>query len=103
VPRCETIAVEGQRWGVYVERGKVSCTSAGNVLRGLLAGKGKNVVKGPADEYILYDGWRCPYYQMGFVTCQYASKPVEHPSRVILGLSCATGVGEPACPARTEV
>lgn len=103
VPRCATITVKGERWGVYVERGKVSCATAGKVLTGLLAGKGKNVVKGPADSYTLYDGWLCPYDQMGVATCQYGTKPVRSPSRAIFGLSCATGTGEPACPVRAEI
>lgn len=103
VPRCEKVIVQGHRWGVYVERGKVSCRMAGKVLRAVLAGKGRNVVKGPADEYVLYDGWACPYDQMGVLTCQHGTKPVEHPTRAIFALSCATVTGEPACPARGEV
>lgn len=104
VPRCETITVKGRRWGVYVERGKVGCATAGKVLTGLLAGKGKHVDNGPGPggEYTLYDGWLCPYDQMGVATCEYSTKPVDHPSRAIFALSCATGVGEPACPARAE-
>lgn len=101
-PRCETFSVNGQRWGVYVERGSVGCASAGKVLKGVLAGKGRNVDKGPADEYIVYDGWACPYYQMGVVSCQHGSRPVERPSSAIFALSCATATGQPACPARAE-
>jgi hypothetical protein len=40
---------------------------------------------------------------MGVLDCQLGAKPVEHPSRVIFALSCATATGEPACPARAEV
>jgi hypothetical protein len=102
VPRCKTIKVKNQRWGVYVDHGKVSCATAGHVLGGLLAGKGKNVDKGPADSYTLYDGWFCPYDQMGVATCYYGTKPVKNPSRSIFALSCAHGAGEPACPARAK-
>jgi hypothetical protein len=104
VPRCETITVKGARWGVYVETGKVPCSTAGAVLAGVIANKGEDVVHGPGPggEYILYSGWYCPYFQMGTVTCDFGTKPVAHPARTIFGLSCATGVGEPACPARSE-
>ena len=99
VPRCEKITVTGQRWGVYVAKGKVSCASAGKVLKAVLAGKGKSIV-GNGTGGSRYDGWVCPYDQMGVVTCQHGTKPVANASRQIFGLSCATGAGEPACPAR---
>jgi hypothetical protein len=103
VPRCEKVTVKGKRWGVYVAKGKVGCTAAGAVLKGVLAGKGTNIDNGSsANSYIVYKGWLCPYYQMGIVTCEYATKPVAHASRQIFGLSCSTEVGEPACPARGE-
>jgi hypothetical protein len=103
VPRCETITVKGQRWGVYIAKGKADCTTAGTVLKGVLAGKGKDLDNGSsANSYIRYDGWVCPYDQMGIVTCEYGTMPVANSSRQIFGLSCASGVGEPACPARGE-
>lgn len=102
VPRCETISVKGKRWGVYVEQGKVACASAGTVLTGVIAGKGASVDNGPANAYVRYGGWVCPYDQMGVVDCQAGSKPVAYPGRQIFALSCATGVGEPACPLRGE-
>ena len=101
VPRCEKITVKGKRWGVYVAKGRVSCATAGNVLKGVLAGKGKSLV-GNGTGGSRYDGWVCPYDQMGIVTCEHGNKPVANAGRQIFGLSCATGVGEPACPARGE-
>jgi hypothetical protein len=101
VPRCERIAVKGKRWGVYVAKGKVSCASAGKVLKGVLAGKGKSIV-GNGTGGSRYDGWVCPYDQMGVVTCEHGTKPVANAGRQIFGLSCATGAGGPACPARGE-
>jgi hypothetical protein len=104
--RCEKIAAEGQHWGVYVEKGNVSCATAGKVLAGVLDGKGKNVDVGPVDvddEYIRYDGWACPYFQMGVVSCQYGDKPMAHPRRAIFALDCRTVTGQPACPARAEL
>ena len=76
--------------------------TAGAVLEGVLAGKGKSVDKGPANAYIVYDGWVCPYYQMGVVWCLSGTKPVADPGRIIFALSCSTEVGEPDCPARGE-
>jgi hypothetical protein len=102
VPRCEKVTVKGKRWGVYIEKGTVSCATAGTVLKGVLAGKGKSVDKGPANAYIVYDGWVCPYDQMGVLTCESGTKPVANPGRTIFALSCSTAVGEPACPARSE-
>lgn len=102
VPRCEKVTVRRKRWGVYVAEGKVGCATAGAVLKGVLAGKGKSVDKGPANAYIVYHRWVCPYDQMGVLTCQHGTKPVAHPGRMIFALSCATEVGEPACPARGE-
>jgi hypothetical protein len=103
VPRCEKVTVKGKRWGVYVGKGKVGCATAGSVLKGVLAGKGTYVNNGfSVNSYIRYNGWVCPYDQMGIVTCEFATKPVAHAGRQIFGLSCATGVGEPACPARGE-
>jgi hypothetical protein len=101
VPRCEKITLKGQRWGVYIAKGKVSCASAGKVLKAVLAGKGKSII-GNGTGGSRYDGWVCPYDQMGVVTCQHGTKPVANASRQIFGLSCATGAGEPACPARGE-
>lgn len=102
VPRCETVTVKGERWGVYVAVGKVGCATAGTVLKGVLAGKGKNVDIGPANEYIRYEGWVCPYFQMGVVTCEHGTKPAENASQRIFALSCSREVGEPACPVRGE-
>jgi hypothetical protein len=101
VPRCEKITVKGQRWGVYVAKGKVSCVGAGKVLRGVLAGNGKSI-SGSGTGGSRYDGWVCPYDQMGFVTCQHGTKPVANASWQVFGLSCASGAWEPACPARGE-
>jgi hypothetical protein len=101
VPRCEKITVNGKRWGVYVAKGKVSCATAGRVLKGVLAGKGKPLV-GNGTGGSRYEGWVCPYDQMGTVTCEHGTKPVANAGRQIFGLSCATEVGEPACPARSE-
>jgi hypothetical protein len=101
VPRCERITVKGERWGVYVAKGKVSCATAGRVLKGVLAGKGKPLVDNGTGGS-RYDGWVCPYDQMGVVTCEHGTKPVANASRQIFGLNCATGAGEPACPARGE-
>jgi hypothetical protein len=102
-PRCERVTVKGKRWGVYVAKGKVGCATAGAVLKGVLANKGTYVNNGSsANSYVLYKGWLCPYDQMGIVTCEFATRPVAHAGRQIFGLSCATGVGEPACPARGE-
>jgi hypothetical protein len=102
VPRCDTITVKGKRWGVYVEQGKVACASASTVLTGVIAGKGASVDNGPANAYVRYSGWVCPYDQMGVVDCQTGSRPVADAGRQIFALSCATGVGEPACPLRGE-
>ena len=101
-PRCHKLTVAGKRWGVYVERGPVSCTNAAKVIAGVLAGRGRSVDAGPADTYIVYHGWVCPYYQMGVVDCQRGPKPVAHPSRVIFALACSTAIGEPGCPVRGE-
>ena len=101
VSRCEKIRVKGKRWGVYVAKGNVSCATAGKVLKGVLAGKGKPLA-GNGTGGSRYDGWVCPYDQMGVVTCEHGTKPVANPGRQIFGLSCATGAGEPACPARSE-
>ena len=99
VPRCEKITVKSQRWGVYIAKGKVNCAIAGKLLKAVLAGKGKPLV-GNGTGGSRYDSWVCPYDQMGVVTCQHGTKPVANASRQIFGLSCATGAGEPACPAR---
>ena len=102
VARCEKITVEGARWGVYVSKGKVGCTTAGMVLRRVLAGKGTPIVNNGTGG-VRYEGWLCPYNQMGVATCQYGTKPVAHPGRTIFALSCATEAdGEPGCPARGE-
>lgn len=101
VPRCEKITIKGKRWGVYVDKGKVSCATAGTVLKGVLAGKGKPLA-GNGTGGSSYDGWVCPYDQMGVVTCEHGTKPVANAGRQIFGLSCSTEVGEPACPARGE-
>jgi hypothetical protein len=103
VPRCETIKAGHQKWGVYIQKGKVSCSTAGKVLDGLLTNKGKNIDKGPGDYYTVYDGWVCPYDQMGIATCQPGSKPVDHPSKMIFALSCSTAQGEPVCPAKGAI
>jgi hypothetical protein len=103
ISRCEKIIVHDQHWGIYVERGEVSCATAATILRGVLAGKGREVDKGPGEAYTLYDGWLCPYDQMGVADCYYASRPVEHPRRAIFALSCSKEVGEPACPVRSEI
>jgi hypothetical protein len=102
VRRCETITVKRARWGVYVSKGKVGCERAGMVLTGVLAGKGTRIVNSGTGG-VRYDGWLCPYNQMGVVTCQYGTKPVARPARSIFALSCATKAdGEPGCPARGE-
>ena len=101
VSRCEKITVKGERWGVYVAKGHVSCAVAAKVLTGVLTGKGRPLA-GNGTGGSRYDGWVCPYDQMGVVTCEHATKPVANPARQIFGLSCATGAGEPACPARSE-
>lgn len=102
VPRCETITVKGARWGVYIEKGNVTCSTAAVILTGVLAAKGKDIDNGPGSEYLRYSGWSCPYFQMGVLTCGFGTKPVASPARSIFGLSCSTAVGEPACPARGE-
>ncbi len=102
VPRCGKVTVMGKRWGVYIADGRVGCATAGAVLEAVLAGRGKSVDKGPANAYVAYDGWVCPYDQMGVLTCQYGTKPVADPGRSIFALNCSTEVGEPACPARGE-
>ncbi len=102
VPRCERITVKSARWGVYVSKGKVGCATAGMVLTRVLAGKGTPIVNSGTGG-VRYDGWLCPYNQMGVLTCQYGTKPVARPGRSIFALSCATEAdGEPGCPARGE-
>lgn len=102
VPRCEKITVKGARWGVYVSKGKVGCATAGTVLRAVLAGKG-TPISNSGTGGVRYEHWRCPYNQMGVLSCQYGTRPVAHPGRIIFALSCATEAnGEPGCPARGE-
>ena len=102
VPRCEKITVKGARWGVYVDRGNVSCATAGTVLTGVLAGHGTPIVNSGTGG-ARYDGWLCPYDQMGVLTCDFGTKAVAHPGRMIFALSCAPQAnGQPGCPARGE-
>ena len=102
VARCEKITVEGARWGVYVSKGKVGCATAATVLREVLAGKGTPIVNSGTGG-ARYEGWVCPYNQMGLLTCQRGTKPIARPGRSIFALSCATEAdGEPGCPARGE-
>jgi len=98
VERCETVTVAHQHWGVYVESGRVNCATAGTVLVAVASGKAKDVDKGPADEYWLYKGWACPYNQMGETVCQYGSKPIANPTRVIVARDCVTASGANGCP-----
>lgn len=98
VERCETVRVSGQSWGVYVETGTFPCAAAGAVLAAVASGKGKDVDAGPADEYWLYQGWVCPYNQMGETVCQSGDKPVNNPKQVIVARDCKLGGGQDGCP-----
>jgi hypothetical protein len=100
--RCEKITVKGAdpgpHWGVYVSAGKVGCATAGMVLAGVLADKGKPIPNN-GDGGVTYDGWLCPYAQMGAVTCQYGTTYVPRPRRSIFARNCSN----PGCPARAEL
>jgi hypothetical protein len=95
-PRCGTFRAEGREYGVYIADGHVKCAVAKDILQAVQSGKGKNVFHGGSDNsWVLYDGWLCPYGNMGEQTCEHSTHPVSRPSQDIAGLSCSVGAG---CP-----
>jgi hypothetical protein len=96
-PRCEKVTVSGQHWGVYVAEGRITCAAAGAVVKAVLSGHGKSV-DGSPDGNVAYDGWYCPYDQMGSLDCQYGTKPGR--TIHIFAENCVTATGALGCPAR---
>jgi hypothetical protein len=96
--RCATFHAKGAEYGVYIADGHVKCSVATAVLRAIDSGKGKIVEHGSsADSYVLYDGWLCPFGNMGEQTCEHSGHPVSNPSQDIASLSCSI---ERGCPVR---
>jgi len=78
-----------------------SSTLRDPLLEELLVGKGKNLDKGPADTYTLHD--RCSVRTTRSALRPASTGASRSSTRVIFGLSCASGAGDPACPARAEI
>jgi hypothetical protein len=96
--RCGTFHAKGVEYGVYVADGRVNCGAATGILKAIVSGKGKIVEHGSsADSYVLYEGWLCPFGNMGEQTCEHSGHPVENPSQDIASLSCSI---ERGCPVR---
>jgi|SRR5579884_1602746 len=87
--RCSVYKAAGLRSGVYVMRGRVSCSTARAILLGVAEGKGRYINNGYAyNSYTRYHGWACAG-NMGIDICQYGRRPVRQPKREVAGSVCA--------------
>jgi hypothetical protein len=101
VPRCKKITVKGERWGVHVASGKGQLRDRRQGAEGSHSRQQRASPRqrhpGPSQRRL-----GAPYDQMGIVACKHQTKPVANAGRQTFGLNCASGPGEPACPASGE-
>ncbi len=91
---------QAEKWRVYV-KGDASCATAVKVLDAVMHLRGKqHLGSSEAGSYFTYDGWLCPFGDMGTQTCELpAHLPAHPPIRAhALALDCTTF--ERGCPAR---
>jgi hypothetical protein len=86
--RCSVFKARGGRAGVYVMRGRVSCRTARQVLRGVADGKGTFIDHGYAyNSYYRYRGWACRD-NIGISVCTEGKRPARHVKRAVGSSVC---------------
>lgn len=91
---------QAEKWRVYV-KGDASCATAVKILDAVMHLHGKqHLGSSQAGSYFTYDGWLCPFGDMGTQVCELPTHlPAQEPIRAhALALDCTTP--ERGCPAR---